>query len=128
VRLQQGFAACETGFRAQFAQQQSWAAHPLWVINGHSAATQQKAAYSITSSAREQRWRNRQAERLGRVEVEDHLDFRGLVHRQIGGLLALEVARIANHFRAPELDRIDLHDRQRTWHRKDPRESEVRLR
>jgi len=78
--------------------------------------------------AREQRWRNRQAERLGRVEVEDHLDFRGLVHRQIGGLFAREVARIANHFRAPELDRIDLHDRQRTWHRKDPRESEVRLR
>jgi hypothetical protein len=27
MRLQQGFAASEIGFRGRFAQQQSWAAH-----------------------------------------------------------------------------------------------------
>src|SRR6266700_397043 len=42
--------------------------------------------------AREQRRRNRQAERPGGRKVEDQLDFGGLLDRQIGGLLALENA------------------------------------
>jgi hypothetical protein len=42
--------------------------------------------------AGEQRERDGQAERLGGLEVDDQLDFRGLLHRQIGWLLALEDA------------------------------------
>ena len=34
--------------------------------------------------------RHGEAERLGGLEVDDQLDFRGLLDRQIGWLLALE--------------------------------------
>jgi hypothetical protein len=40
--------------------------------------------------AHEQRWRHLEAERLGGLHINDQLDLRGLMHRQIGGLLALE--------------------------------------
>ena len=40
--------------------------------------------------AAEQRERHGEAERLGGLEVDDQLDFRGLLDRQIGRLLALE--------------------------------------
>ena len=43
--------------------------------------------YSITSSARgEQRWRHIKAERLRGLEVDDNLEFRGLLDRNIGAL------------------------------------------
>ena len=49
------------------------------------------AGYSITSSARPSSvQRDGEAERLGGLEVDDQLDFRGLLDRQVGGLLALE--------------------------------------
>jgi hypothetical protein len=40
--------------------------------------------------------RDSQAERLGGLEVDDQLDFGGLLHRQIGRLLALEDAAGVN--------------------------------
>jgi hypothetical protein len=40
--------------------------------------------------AAEQRLRNCEAEHLGGLEINDHLDFRGLLNWQVGGLLALE--------------------------------------
>jgi hypothetical protein len=47
--------------------------------------------YSITSSARlSNDWGNREAEHLCCLEIDDHLNFRGLLDRQVGGLLALE--------------------------------------
>src|SRR5262249_58725822 len=49
--------------------------------------------HSITSSgAREQRRRNFQVKRPGRLEIDDELDFGRLHDRQIGGLGALEDA------------------------------------
>jgi hypothetical protein len=42
--------------------------------------------------AAEQRKRNGQPERLSGLEVDDQLDFRGLLDRHIGGALALEDA------------------------------------
>src|SRR5262245_53382694 len=49
--------------------------------------------HSITSSARASsvRW-HLEAERLGSLEVDDQLDFGGLLDRQVGGFLALENA------------------------------------
>ncbi len=38
----------------------------------------------------EQRWGHRHPERLGGLEVEDQLKFRGLLHRQVGRFGALE--------------------------------------
>src|SRR5947209_2545634 len=40
--------------------------------------------------AGEQRGRHVEAERFGSPHVDDQLDFRGLLHRQVGSLLALE--------------------------------------
>jgi hypothetical protein len=40
--------------------------------------------------AAEQRKRDGEAERLGRREVDEKLNFRGLLDRQVGRLLALE--------------------------------------
>src|SRR5215471_10433405 len=40
--------------------------------------------------AGEDRWRNRQPERLGGLEVDDQLEGRRLLDRQIGRLLAFE--------------------------------------
>ena len=49
------------------------------------------ALHSITSSARPSSGSGMvEAERLGGLEVDDHLNFGGLLHRQVGGLLALE--------------------------------------
>jgi hypothetical protein len=39
-----------------------------------------------------QRFRDGKAERLGGLQVDDQLDLHGLLHRQIGGLFALENA------------------------------------
>src|SRR5713226_87502 len=38
----------------------------------------------------QQRWRDRQAERLGGLEVDHQLELRGLLDREVGGLGALE--------------------------------------
>ena len=40
--------------------------------------------------AGEDRLQNSEAERLGRLEIDDQLEFRRLLDRQIGGLGALE--------------------------------------
>ena len=51
------------------------------------------ALHSITSSARKQHRRGHvEAERLGGLEVDDELELGRLLHRQVGGLLALENA------------------------------------
>ena len=45
----------------------------------------------MTSSARARiDWRDREAERLGGLEIDDQLEFGRLLDRQIGGLGALE--------------------------------------
>ena len=50
-------------------------------------------SYSITSSARPSSVSGTvEAERLGGLEIDDQLDFGGLLHRQVGRLLALEDA------------------------------------
>ena len=47
--------------------------------------------HSITSSARaSRRWRHIEAERLGGLEIDDQLDFRGLLDREVAGLCSLE--------------------------------------
>src|SRR5262249_14541140 len=46
--------------------------------------------HSITSSAGEQRGWHFEAERLGGLYIDGQLDLRGLLHREVGGLLALE--------------------------------------
>src|SRR5262249_26691475 len=48
------------------------------------------ASFDHLVGACEQRWRNFEAERLGGPKVEDQFNFRGLLDRQIGRLLALE--------------------------------------
>ena len=51
----------------------------------------------------QQSFRDGEAERLGGLEIDDQLDFYRVLHRQIGGLLALEDAsRIAINPRAAE--------------------------
>ena len=41
--------------------------------------------------AADQRQRNGEAERLGSLQVDDQLDFGGLLDRQVGRLLAFEI-------------------------------------
>ena len=48
------------------------------------------ASFDDFVGAGEDRWRDREAERLGCVEVDDQLECRRLLDRQIGGLGALE--------------------------------------
>jgi hypothetical protein len=53
---------------------------------------QQKPAYTITTTARTSRaggWHSK-AERLGGLEIDEQLNFRRLLYRQIGRFLALE--------------------------------------
>ena len=45
--------------------------------------------------AAEQRERDSETERLGGLEIYDQLDFRGLLYRQVGGLLSLEINAVA---------------------------------
>src|ERR1700730_12261334 len=63
-----------------------------WKVPQTDPCTAAKAKrYSITSSARAQErdW-NGKAERLGGLEVEEQLDFSGLLNRQVGRLIAFE--------------------------------------
>src|SRR5262249_54873300 len=55
-------------------------------------APQQAGLFDQLVGAAAQRERHSQAERLGGLQVDDQLDLRGLLHRQVGGLLALEDA------------------------------------
>src|SRR5688572_13174010 len=51
-----------------------------------------KALFYHLVGATEQRQRDRDAKRLGGLEVDDQLDLGGLLDRQVGGLFALEHA------------------------------------
>jgi hypothetical protein len=43
----------------------------------------------LVGAAKQRQWR-RDAKRLGRFEIDEKLDLRSLLHRQVGGLLAPE--------------------------------------
>src|SRR5262249_29031156 len=59
--------------------------------SGHAAAAPSSAAsFDHHVGAREQRRRDLKAERPGRLQVDDELEFRRLQDRQVGGLGALE--------------------------------------
>ena len=74
----------KVGSCALAAKGQAAAAPPRSVMNS-------RRRHSITSSARPSSESGTvEAERLGGLEVDDQLDFRGLLDRQIGGLLAFE--------------------------------------
>src|SRR3954453_4302921 len=58
----------------------------------HLAPQQNRPLLDHLVGAAEQRQRHVEAERLGGPEIEDQLDLRGLLDRQVSGLLALENA------------------------------------
>src|SRR5262245_66344669 len=53
-------------------------------------ASQQKASLENLVGTAGQRQRNGDAERTGGLQVDEHLDFGGLLHRQIGRLAAFK--------------------------------------
>jgi len=55
-------------------------------------AAQQKKLLDHLAGAREQHWRHVEAERFGRLQVENELELGRLLDRQIGGLLAAQDA------------------------------------
>jgi hypothetical protein len=57
----------------------------LWVISGHSAHSFDHLIGGI-----QEPFRNRQTECLSGLEIDVELDFSGPLHRQVGGLVALE--------------------------------------
>ena len=72
--------------------------HPLRAdLNGRfgpatdsCAAARWALLFDHLVGAAEQRLRNCEAEHLGGLQINDHLDFRGLLNWQVGGLLTLE--------------------------------------
>ena len=58
----------------------------------HASLLPPSCLFDHLVGAAEQRERKREAERLGGIEVDDQLDFGGLLDRQVGRLLALENA------------------------------------
>src|ERR1035438_4522192 len=48
------------------------------------------ASFNHLVGTAQQRLGNSKAQHLGRLEIDDHLDFRSTLHRQIGGFRALE--------------------------------------
>src|SRR5215510_1974469 len=54
------------------------------------AALVEHGLFDDLISAKQERLRDRQAERLGGLEVDDQIKFRGLLHRQVSRLRALE--------------------------------------
>ena len=58
----------------------------------HFAPQQNRPLLDHLVGAAEQRQRHVEAERLGGPEIEDQLDLRGLLDRQVSGLLAFENA------------------------------------
>ena len=57
----------------------------LWAKSGHSAHSFDHLIGGI-----QEPFRNRQTECLSGPEIDVQLDFSGLLHRQVGGLVALE--------------------------------------
>jgi hypothetical protein len=50
----------------------------------------QESSFDHLVGAAKQRYRKGDAERLGRLHIDNQLDFRRLLYRQVGGLLAVE--------------------------------------
>jgi hypothetical protein len=55
---------------------------------------QQQALFNHLIGATKERERDGEAECVSRLEVNDKLDFRDLLHRQAGGFFALEDATV----------------------------------
>jgi hypothetical protein len=60
-----------------------------------------RVRYPITSSASASRFGGMVRPRIGGLEVDHHLELDGLLHRQIGGILALEDAIDVACYAAP---------------------------
>jgi len=65
---------------------------PVCAITGCEQAQQDRYLLDDLVGGGEQRWRDVEAERLRRLEVDDKLVFGRRLHRQIGGLFAFEDA------------------------------------
>ena len=99
-RCQAGLAFCIT---LETAHQHAEAPHPLGLLRVRRQRPRRRRAaeqrdklappHSITSSARASSVGGTvEAERFGGLEIDDQLELGRLLHRQVGGLLALEDA------------------------------------
>ena len=79
--------------------------------NSRREQVQQKPLLDHLVGAAEERDRDGEAQRPGRLDVDDQLDFGGLLDRRISGLLALENAGGIAAIRCPRR-RLDLRSRQ----------------
>ena len=61
------------------------ASHGSCRFNGRFLASERGSANHLIRQE-EQRWRHRDRQGLGGLEVEDQLEFHGLFHLQLGGL------------------------------------------
>src|SRR6266481_6040872 len=69
-----------------------------------TARARQSHSFDDLVGAGEDRWRDGEAKRLGGVEVDDQLEGRRLLDRQVGGLGALEDPSGVNADLAPDAD------------------------
>jgi hypothetical protein len=65
--------------------------HGRFVPTADSCAAAKPPLFNDLAGAREEEWRHRKAERLGGLEVEDQLEFRGLLDRQSAGFSPLRM-------------------------------------
>ena len=62
-----------------------------FVPKANSCSAAKSLLFDHVVGAAEQRLGNCKAEHLGGLEINDHLDFRGLLNWQVGGLLTLGI-------------------------------------